>query len=100
MQARITNPAILVPSAMQALQALAASLEKYGLPAKTLGLVHLRASQINGCSVCLDLHHRMAKKMGESDERNGCLSSPDGGMRLTLRMPNARLWRLPKRLRA
>ena len=69
MQARITNPAMFLPDAMQALQALSASLEKSGLPAKTLGLVHLRASQINGCSVCLDMHYRMAKKMGESDER-------------------------------
>lgn len=69
MKARITNPAMFVPGAIQALQSVSASLEKSGLPAKTLGLVHLRASQINGCSVCLDLHHRMAKNMGESDER-------------------------------
>jgi AhpD family alkylhydroperoxidase len=69
MHARITNPAMFVPGAIQALQTLSASLEKSGLPAKTLGLVHLRASQINGCSVCLDLHYRMAKNMGESDER-------------------------------
>jgi AhpD family alkylhydroperoxidase len=69
MQARITNPAVLVPGAMQALQALSASVENSGLPAKTLGLVHLRASQINGCSVCLDLHYRTAKQIGERDER-------------------------------
>jgi AhpD family alkylhydroperoxidase len=36
---------------------------------KTLGLVHLRASQINGCSVCVDMHPRMMKKHGETDER-------------------------------
>jgi AhpD family alkylhydroperoxidase len=69
MQARITSPAMFVPGAMQALQALSASVEKSGVPVKTLGLVHLRASQINGCSVCLDLHYRMAKQMGERDER-------------------------------
>ncbi len=32
-------------------------------------LVHLRASQINGCSVCVDGHPRIARKLGETDER-------------------------------
>jgi AhpD family alkylhydroperoxidase len=36
---------------------------------KTLGLVELRASQINGCSVCVDMHGRALKKIGETDER-------------------------------
>ena len=39
------------------------------MPSTTLGLVHLRASQINGCSVCVDSGTRYAKKAGESDER-------------------------------
>ena len=39
------------------------------MPSKTLGLVHLRASQINGCSVCVDMHPLMLKKAGETDER-------------------------------
>jgi AhpD family alkylhydroperoxidase len=65
----MTNPAVLVPEAMQALQALSVAAEKGGIPARTLGLVHLRASQINGCSVCLDMHSRMMKKAGETDER-------------------------------
>ena len=69
MQSRMSNPAMIVPSAMQALQALAASTEKGGVPARTLGLVHLRASQINGCSVCVDMHPRIARKAGETDER-------------------------------
>jgi len=69
MQARMTNPAVLVPEAMKALQALSAAAEKGDVPARTLGLVHLRASQINGCSVCLDMHSRMMKKVGETDER-------------------------------
>ena len=60
---------MIVPGALQALQALSASTEASGLPARTVGLVHLRASQINGCSVCLDMHHRMMKKDGETDER-------------------------------
>ena len=69
MEARITSPAILIPGAMQALQGLSSLLEKTGVPSKTLGLVELRASQINGCSVCLDMHAYLAKKAGETDER-------------------------------
>jgi AhpD family alkylhydroperoxidase len=60
---------MILPEAMKALQALAASVEKSGVPASTIGLVQIRASQINGCSVCLDMHHRMLKKAGETDER-------------------------------
>lgn len=69
MEARITSPAFLIPGAMQALQGLGSLLEKSGVPAKTLQLVELRASQINGCSVCLDMHAYLAKKLGETDER-------------------------------
>jgi AhpD family alkylhydroperoxidase len=69
MQARLKNPAMINPEAMQALYALSRSAEKRGVPERTLGLVHLRASQINGCSVCLDMHPRMMKKAGETDER-------------------------------
>ncbi|WEX74554.1 carboxymuconolactone decarboxylase family protein [Sinorhizobium numidicum] len=69
MQARMNNIAMIVPEAMQALQALGASTEKGGLPELTLGLVHLRASQINGCSVCVDMHPRQMKKAGETDKR-------------------------------
>ena len=69
MQARMKNPAMLVPDAMQALLALSASVKKGGVPSRTLDLVHLRASQINGCSVCVDMHARDLKKAGETDER-------------------------------
>ena len=50
MQARMSNPAMIVPDALQALQALGTSAEQGGVPSRTLGLVHLRASQINGCN--------------------------------------------------
>src|SRR5256712_9660550 len=69
MQARMKNPAMIVPDAMQALQDLAKSMEQGGVPPRTLGLVHLRASQINGCSACVDGGSRGAKKAGETDER-------------------------------
>jgi AhpD family alkylhydroperoxidase len=58
-----------VPGAFEALMALAKSVEKCGVPRTTLELMNMRASQINGCSVCLDLHSRALKKIGEKDER-------------------------------
>lgn len=69
MQARMTNPAFLVPDALPALMALAGVVKQAGLPAQTLHLVSLRASQINGCSLCLELHVRDLRKLGETDER-------------------------------
>ena len=69
MKSRMKNPAMVIPGALQALQALSKSLQSGGVPQQTLEMVHLRASQINGCSVCVDLHHRLLKAKGESDER-------------------------------
>jgi AhpD family alkylhydroperoxidase len=69
MQARMTNPIMLVPDAIQAAMALASAAKKGDVPAKTLDLVHLRVSQINGCSLCLDMHARTLKQRGETDER-------------------------------
>jgi AhpD family alkylhydroperoxidase len=69
MESRIKNPALIIPEAMQALLALNAATEKGGVPPVTLGLVHMRVSQINGCSVCVDMGWRMLKKEGETDER-------------------------------
>jgi len=69
MQARIHNPAEVLPDAMQALKALPAAAYGGGVSPQTLGLVHLRASQINGCSACVDGGIKHAKKAGETDER-------------------------------
>jgi AhpD family alkylhydroperoxidase len=69
MQARMSNPAMMVPDAMKALLALGKSAENGGVPPKTIGLVQLRASQVNGCSVCVDMHARDMKQAGETDER-------------------------------
>jgi alkylhydroperoxidase family enzyme len=68
MQARMKNPAMIIPGAMEALQALAKAAEQGGVPKKTLDLVHLRASQINGCSVCVDMNFRF-KATDETMER-------------------------------
>jgi len=69
MQARINNPAMIAPHAMQALLALGKASETGGVPKQTINLVHLRASQINGCSVCVDMHAKDMRKSGEPDER-------------------------------
>jgi AhpD family alkylhydroperoxidase len=63
------NPALVVPEAMNALMALADATQDGGVPGRTLDLVHLRASQINGSSVCVEMHARELKWAGESDER-------------------------------
>jgi AhpD family alkylhydroperoxidase len=68
MQARMTNPAILLPEAMQALFALNKATEK-DVSLTIRKLVQLRASQINGCSVCVGMHAQELKKEGESDDR-------------------------------
>jgi alkylhydroperoxidase family enzyme len=68
MQSRMKNPAMVIPEVMQALQAMAKSAERGGVPLQTLSLVHLRASQINGCSVCVDLAFRF-KKAEDTNER-------------------------------
>ena len=69
MQSRINHPVMVIPDAMKALQDLSAAVSKSAVPKSTLGLVEVRASQINGCSVCLDMHARQMKQAGETDER-------------------------------
>jgi AhpD family alkylhydroperoxidase len=68
MQSRIDNPALTVPGALQALQRIG-NAAKRDIPETTLYLLELRASQINGCGVCVDMHSRELKHAGESDER-------------------------------
>jgi AhpD family alkylhydroperoxidase len=69
MQARMKHPVMILPDAMRALHALDKATEVDGVPDVTRKLVHLRASQINGCSVCVDMHARELKNAGETDER-------------------------------
>src|SRR5437763_10967190 len=69
MQARMKNVAMLMPDAMQAILDLGKSAEKGGVPSKTIQLIQLRASQINGCSVCVDMHLHEMKNAGETDSR-------------------------------
>jgi AhpD family alkylhydroperoxidase len=70
MQSRMTNPAFAVPGAMSALQAISQAAQANPAVSHQLhALVHLRASQINGCSVCVDMHAADLKKLGDTDRR-------------------------------
>lgn len=69
MQSRIKNPAVLLPGVLKPIQEAAAQAKTAGVPELTLELVHMRASQINGCSVCVTYGLQGLKKAGESDER-------------------------------
>jgi AhpD family alkylhydroperoxidase len=68
MTARMTNPAFAVDGAMDALNAVSKAVSRARVPISR-ELVHLRASQINGCSVCVDMHAKAARRSGESEER-------------------------------
>src|SRR3954464_7622272 len=68
MTARMTNPAFAVDGALEALHGVSKTVSRARLPISH-ELVHLRASQINGCSVCVDMHAKAARRAGESEER-------------------------------
>ncbi|MFC9424999.1 carboxymuconolactone decarboxylase family protein [Streptomyces sp. NPDC056987] len=69
MQTRMKNPALVLPDALPAVLAVAKAARQGGVPEATMELVHLRASQINGCGYCVDGGVRQARKAGETDER-------------------------------
>jgi AhpD family alkylhydroperoxidase len=69
MQARMSNPARILPDVTNGIGALLKATREGGVPQATLELVHLRASQINGCSFCVDSGARSARSAGETDER-------------------------------
>jgi AhpD family alkylhydroperoxidase len=75
MHARIDSPAFTVPGAMKALQGLGTAVRQTDLPGTTLYLVELRASQINGCGVCVDMHSRELEQAGEPAERINTLAA-------------------------
>jgi AhpD family alkylhydroperoxidase len=69
MEARMTHPVMVLPDAMSALLALTNAAQSGTIPPATHQLIQLRVSQINGCSVCVDMHARELKNLGEKDER-------------------------------
>jgi alkylhydroperoxidase family enzyme len=64
MPARMSNPAWVLPDAFQAIQALQAATEKGGVAPSTLSLMHLRASQINGCNACIEGGRLLGQERG------------------------------------
>ncbi len=69
MHARIDNPALTVPGALKPLQEIANAARRADIPETTLYLVELRASQINGCGTCVDIHSRELAHASEPDAR-------------------------------
>jgi AhpD family alkylhydroperoxidase len=74
------NPLEAAPDAIEAVQALAAYVARCGLEPEPLELIKMRASQMNGCAFCLDMHSREARTRGESEQRlyllNGWREAP------------------------
>jgi AhpD family alkylhydroperoxidase len=69
------DAAKLAPEPQHAMYALGKYLAKCGLEAKLLELVKTRASQINGCAFCLDMHTKDARAAGETEQRLYTLSA-------------------------
>jgi len=84
MQPRMTSPALMIPEALQALLALGEAALKGGVSPKTHHLMHLRASQINGCGFCADMHGR-DPALTQCDQLACCHELAGGG-----RLPQGR----------
>lgn len=69
MSARMANPVMIVPDALQAMLGLSKVTGQVGVPQETTELIHLRVSQLNGCAPCIYMHSRDLGKSKESDER-------------------------------
>lgn len=69
MEPRLDYRTVLPKEALQTLYGLEQSIRKSGLETKTLELVRMRASQINGCAYCLDMHSKDARAEGETEQR-------------------------------
>lgn len=57
------------PEGVQAMYHLEAAIRRSGLEAPLLELVKMRASQMNGCAFCLDMHSKDARAHGETEQR-------------------------------
>lgn len=69
------NPRDAAPAAMNAMSQLHAFVRKCGLEHRLLELVKLRASQINGCAWCMDMHTKELRADGDSEQRLYLLSA-------------------------
>ncbi|MGS2805691.1 carboxymuconolactone decarboxylase family protein [Nocardia sp. MW-W600-9] len=69
MQSRMQNPAMVLTDAMGPIQQVLRAVQTGGVDGEILELVHLRVSQINGCSACVDGGTKTARKAGVSEDR-------------------------------
>ena len=92
LQARIDNPAFLVPGALEALQSLHKGIQRTGLDPKLLELMNLRASQINGCGVCVAAAPEDRPQAGR-DRRPPAGGERAGATRRSSPTPSGRRWR-------
>ncbi|MFE6686528.1 carboxymuconolactone decarboxylase family protein [Streptomyces sp. NPDC057743] len=69
MEARMQNPVAVIPEALSPLLAVAEAARSGGVPQGTMEMVHLRVSQINGCSYCVDGGIKSARKAGVADDK-------------------------------
>ena len=75
------------PGAYEAVRAVEVYIAKCGLEKRLIELVKMRASQINRCAFCLDMHSRDARRSGETEQRLYLLS---GWEETTLYTPRER----------
>lgn len=77
-QPRLLNPAAMMPDALEGIQKMLVAVQKGGLSPSILALTHMRASQINGCSSCIEgtINHEL--RSGELDDR--LLAAAGGGV--------------------
>ncbi|NUW31273.1 carboxymuconolactone decarboxylase family protein [Nonomuraea sp. SMC257] len=75
MEARMKNPATVIPTAMKPIMELMKAAQSQGLPQELMEMIHLRVSQINACSFCVDAGLKNLRKLGESDERIGLVAA-------------------------
>jgi AhpD family alkylhydroperoxidase len=69
MTKRLENYAQAAPGALQAMMAVETYARRSGLEHSLLELVKLRASYINGCAYCVDMHTKDARRAGETEQR-------------------------------
>ena len=74
MHAERLMPPDVAPDGYASLRQVEAYIRRSGLPASLVELVKMRASQINGCAFCLDMHSKDARKHGETEQRLYLLS--------------------------
>ena len=63
------NPFAIVPDAYKAVSGVESYIRNCGLEKSLIHLVKMRASQINGCAYCLDMHTSEARQRGETEQR-------------------------------